>query len=390
MVKLPKFIIFVGYPGSGKTTLRKTILQHYGIKCIEINQDEMGKYVMDQTFNDNLKNDKTILIDGCNLTIEKRKEWIKNKKTYHDMWCIFMNTPYEECLYNIARRKNHPTIKGDGRIILESVKNTLVEPDVTEGYTKLIKINNNDDLKLFLSQLDISEPIDITNHDGIIKFPRTKHLINTGSATKDDIICTQQEIKLFLGQSIIVEEKIDGANLGIYINKNYEILVQNRSHYVNSSYHPQFKILDKWIHQHTNDLLNILEIDNEILYGEWMYFKHSIHYTDLPDYFLAYDIFNITLGTFISREKLNERLKDTSIQQVPIITTRVFKSLDELKALVTTKSQFYDGPIEGVYLRISHDEKTTERSKIVRHNFITSDEHWTKGQYVMNIVKSHY
>ena len=75
------------------------------------------------------------------------------------------------------------------------------------------------------------------------------------------------------------------------MDENYKILIQNRSHYVNSKSHTQFKLIDNWVQEHSQDLYNILD-NNTILFGEWLYAKHSISYNNLPDYFLAFDLYN--------------------------------------------------------------------------------------------------
>ena len=42
---------------------------------------------------------------------------------------------------------------------------------------------------------------------------------------------------------------------------------------------------------HNDSLYEILDQDT-ILFGEWLYAKHSISYNNLPDYFLAFDLYN--------------------------------------------------------------------------------------------------
>jgi hypothetical protein len=37
-----------------------------------------------------------------------------------------------------------------------------------------------------------------------------------------------------------------------------------------------------------------------ILFGEWVYAKHSIHYSKLPAYFIAFDIFDLQNQSFLS------------------------------------------------------------------------------------------
>lgn len=39
-------------------------------------------------------------------------------------------------------------------------------------------------------------------------------------------------------------------------------------------------------------LCQILEPNRHILFGEWLFAKHSKHYTSLPAYFIAFDIYD--------------------------------------------------------------------------------------------------
>jgi atypical dual specificity phosphatase len=75
---------------------------------------------------------------------------------------------------------------------------------------------------------------------GFFKFPRTHHLIDTGGSamTRDDLLVDKKRKQLFIGPNaklVSVQEKVDGANLGISIDKDYNIILQNRSHYVTSA-----------------------------------------------------------------------------------------------------------------------------------------------------------
>ena len=74
------------------------------------------------------------------------------------------------------------------------------------------------------------------------------------------------------------------------IQLSYEICFQNRSHYVTTESASQWKTLDLWKRQHQEALYSFLTPDL-VLFGEWCYSKHSIHYTRLPDYFLAFDMY---------------------------------------------------------------------------------------------------
>ena len=114
-----------------------------------------------------------------------------------------------------------------------------------------------------------------------------------------------------------------------------------------------------------------------------MYARHSINYTRLPDYFLMFDIYDQDNNVFLQRDDVEKMIKDTNLKMVPVIF-RGKTTLDELKKMVNTQSQFYDGPIEGVYVRAYENNHLKYRGKIVRANFLSGDEHWSKGKQVVN------
>lgn len=168
--------------------------------------------------------------------------------------------------------------------------------------------------------------------------------------------------------------------------RNNKLCAQNRSHFVTSAYHTQFKHLDKWLNRHADELWAVLDSDRYILYGEWVYARHSIHYKKLPDWFVAFDMFDKMEGKFWSRPRLEAHLDGTSIHLIPLVARRSFDNIEQLRALVQTPSQFYDGPVEGVYLRRCHDsEWLTERGKIVRSDFLSGNEFWSKGGVEPNV-----
>jgi atypical dual specificity phosphatase len=190
---------------------------------------------------------------------------------------------------------------------------------------------------------------------------------------------------LFLNRPIYVEEKVDGANMGISI-VDYKVVFQNRSHYINSKYHEQFRSLDTWTHAHRDDVFAILEPDRHILYGEWLYAKHSIPYERLPGLFVAFDIYDQFECRFWSRERVSAALEGTSIPLVPLMAHRTFKTAGELAALTQQQSRFYDGRVEGVYLRICDDDYLTQRGKIVRTDFLAGNKHWSARKVERNGV----
>jgi atypical dual specificity phosphatase len=208
--------------------------------------------------------------------------------------------------------------------------------------------------------------------------------------SRDDLLMEKDDINQLLKMELLVEEKIDGANLGFSLDSNNNIIAQNRSHYVNSQYHPQFKKLDEWINTNRSDLFFLLKNWNTnnhkyIVYGEWLYSKHSILYDKLPSYFIMFDLYDNTEKKFIQRDIIEKIISENnlSINLVPIIY-KGKANLEKLKSLVQTQSNFYDGPVEGVYIRAFNNGEVKYRCKIVRSDFICGNVHWTKEQITKN------
>ena len=250
------------------------------------------------------------------------------------------------------------------------------------------KKRNNDEIKE--DEEDNNKPLQ--------KFPRTHHLFNTGGSavTRDDLVLEGEDRNCFFGRSLIIQEKIDGANLGFTLTSDYEIRAQNRSHFVSSSTSEQFKSLDTWISSHSIEICSILEPNKHVLYGEWCYAEHSIPYLALPDYFIAFDIFDRIEGRFLSVQRVEKILSETSIFMVPLVEVgKQFSDEEEVSDyLYQLKSQFRDddGYAEGIIMRIESDDNQwlENRSKLVRNDFIQGiedGEHWIRKTLKKNKIK---
>lgn len=179
-----------------------------------------------------------------------------------------------------------------------------------------------------------------------------------------------------------------GANLGISITEDYKIIYQNRSHYVTADEESQWKGLDKWREAHRS-IWNVLTAET-ILFGEWVAYKHSIHYTKLPGYFIAFDIYDKKKGKFLSRGERDKVLEGSEIPVVKLIGEGVF-SKEQYLNFLETDSAYTEGKVEGVYARMDNGDHLEKRGKVVRPDFIQNiDVHWSKMTPVKNIVVATY
>ena len=401
---MPKIIILVGLPGSGKSYISSK-LQEAHPNLVVVNGDTLGSQSeCEELFMKGIKSKNPVVVDKCNVTVRTRKIWCDLAMVDPSkVTLIWLDYPADECLNRVKSRVDHPTIRfGRGDSIVKSFVKQFEEPTEAEGYKRIIRIKTLHAANALLQKMGCN-PDNLQISELPIKFPRTHHIFDAAgsdktksSVTRDDLLLSEDEIEQYLNSDLTIEEKVDGANLGISINDDYEVLYQNRSHYVTYASATQFKGLEKWESDHMGDLFQILMRDNTpnryILYGEWCYAKHSIKYDNLPDYFLAFDLFDKYLNKFLSRSEFHAYLEGTGISIVPVITTLNCKTADELKTsllnLLDTQSEFADGLIEGVYIRKDTEPYLEHRCKLVRTEFTQGIVgHWSKMELEKNKLK---
>lgn len=218
-----------------------------------------------------------------------------------------------------------------------------------------------------------------------IRFPSTPHLAVLGAQDiREDKVLSDDERALFLDQEITVEEKVDGASLGISIDRDGHIRAQNRGSYIDEGSGGQWDPLWSWLTPKVDRFFDVLG-DQYIVFGEWCYAVHSIKYSRLPDWFLGYDIYDRHRRRFLSVDRRNDMLRELHLHKVPVIASGRFK-LKELQALLGT-SAYSDEAAEGLYLRRDEAGWLSERAKLVRPDFIqTIEEHWSKRPLQSNEI----
>ena len=69
------------------------------------------------------------------------------------------------------------------------------------------------------------------------RFPQTPHLAWLGQGTpRDDKLLSPDEVRQLLASEVLVEEKLDGANLGFSIGPDGAVRAQNRGQYLIEPY----------------------------------------------------------------------------------------------------------------------------------------------------------
>jgi hypothetical protein len=155
------------------------------------------------------------------------------------------------------------------------------------------------------------------------------------------------------------------------------------------------------------------------MYGEWLYAKHTLFYTDLPHYFMEFDILDKSSGEFLSTDRRQEFLLQAPfVVSVKVLQSGPVSNMQALKKLIgpsyfikqdqkerlrevcaergldaTRVLQETDtcGLMEGLYLKVEEDGVVKERDKYVRGGFLqaisASESHWMERPILPNCLE---
>jgi hypothetical protein len=233
--------------------------------------------------------------------------------------------------------------------------------------------------------------------DDFIKYPRTPHLFGS-KGTDDDKHLGREESEAFIADpSLIVEEKLDGTNVGIHFAASGRMVLQCRGHEITEGMHQQYDLFKQWTSVKRPVLKAVLG-NRFILYGEWLYAKHSVHYRKLPHYFFEFDIYDKDVEQFIDLVSRLQMLQGTGLQTVPVLHRGCVNS-QSLQALIgpSAFTCAFDNPIthqtdnlmEGLYCRTEAHGFVTGRAKLVRSEFVEKvkqSEHWQHQKMIPNLL----
>jgi hypothetical protein len=251
--------------------------------------------------------------------------------------------------------------------------------------------------------------------DAIAKYPRTPHLEGSRLQPGDHDL-TAVPLAELRGTYVVVEEKLDGANAGVSLDADGRIRLQSRGHYLTGGPRERhFAPLKRWAAAHAAVLADLLA-GGLVLYGEWLYAKHTIYYDELPHWLLEFDIRDAG-GEFWSTARRARHLAGARgvVTSVPVIWQGVLDDPARLPALVGRA--LYKSPAwrdrlraaalaagvdpervaretdpsddaEGLYVKVEDDDRVLARYKWIRPSFLTAvvdaDGHWLARPIVPN------
>jgi ATP-dependent RNA circularization protein (DNA/RNA ligase family) len=220
-------------------------------------------------------------------------------------------------------------------------------------------------------------------------YPKTQHLPWKPNTTRDDAVALEDEAKVIFETPVIVEEKVDGASVGIHFTTENPI-VRNRDHILNKGYVKkettaklQFRPLWTWVYEHKDRFKKLAGHGDYSVYGEWMLAQHGILYDKLPSWLIAYDLYDCAKHKFVGPSKSRELLASCGFEVVPLLANGMIENYEQLEELTKTTSRYTDSLIEGVYVRTETDGWLDKRFKMVRTDFVRG-ELWDNEEFKKN------
>lgn len=250
----------------------------------------------------------------------------------------------------------------------------------------------------------------------IIKYPRTPHLQGSRLQPGDEDL-RQRPFSDIAGRHIVLEEKIDGANSAISFTEDGRLMLQSRGHYLTGGYRERhYNLMKQWAAAQKDALYAVLG-SRYVMYGEWMYAKHTIYYDALPHYFMEFDVLDRQTDGFLDTPSRHQLLSGLPICSVPVLASGSFDSLDTVLSYLgdsnyitpehltrlreDAEKQGLDADrvlretdatrtMEGLYIKVEENGHVVDRMKYVRASFLQTVEesqtHWLDRPIVPNRI----
>jgi hypothetical protein len=193
------------------------------------------------------------------------------------------------------------------------------------------------------------------------------------------------------------------------------VLLQSRGHYLTGGARERhFDRFKAWAHAHAAPLRSALG-DRYVLFGEWLYAKHTIFYNELPHYFLEFDVLDRRTEEFLDTPSRAALLAGLPIVSVRVVRAGAFDRVEELVRLLGDSAFIRPGHLaelraaceargidaeralretddetrmEGLYIKVEEGGVVQERYKYIRATFLSrvlaSESHWLDRPIIPN------
>lgn len=206
-------------------------------------------------------------------------------------------------------------------------------------------------------------------------YPRTAHLWPTPGRAGDDRVVAVDERDDWLRFPLVVEEKLDGANVSLWLEDS-RVDVASRGGAGAMDRAGQLGRLRAWAAARDAALRELLA-DGWVVYGEWLWLTHGTTYDLLPDWMVVLDCWHPSAGMAPLGER-DRRAGRAGLAVPPRLFEGTLGTEAALSALFGQSRFSRTGRAEGVVLRAADGR----RCKVVDPAYLRrSDEEWSRRRH---------
>lgn len=206
------------------------------------------------------------------------------------------------------------------------------------------------------------------------KYPRTVHLPFSPGVSSDDLKI--DVLNKFVGQDIVVTEKMDGENSTLYRDGYHARSLDSR-------HHPS----RDWIKAFWGNICHEIPEGWRIC-GENLFAKHSVGYDQLESYFYGFSIWDDRNVCQSWDETVEYWFKELNIVPVSVL----YRGRFDVNVLKNIANNLDLEKQEGFVVRVSREFAFNEFDKVVakwvRSNHVQTDEHWMHSEIIPNKLKN--
>lgn len=196
-----------------------------------------------------------------------------------------------------------------------------------------------------------NKPINYKSYGSIGHLPKSR-------MGPSDSCCSEGQARIATEQTrdkhdrVIVQEKLDGGNVGV-IKLNNEIIPLTRSGYTAiSSLYEHHLLFHEWVIKHKNRFQELL-MEEERICGEWMLKTHGTRY-DLPhEPFVAFDL--MTKHTRLCYDDFKERVDKFDFITPKVIHIGGALTVEEALKGIEVSGHGACDPVEGCVWRVERN-----------------------------------
>ena len=141
------------------------------------------------------------------------------------------------------------------------------------------------------------------------------------------------EFKFRKGDKIVIQEKIDGANIGIRYDSETDMVIGQSHNYLLEE-DSDFNGFIKWKNKLDKNLVKSVLGDNLVLYGEWLVPHRVLYPEERYNNAYFYDVYDIETESYLSQDKVKKIVTALNLIYVPVFYEGDFVSWEHCNQFV--------------------------------------------------------